>query len=190
MTTHTPMRCGFCLDGFHDKCPGGVRNGNGKILVCSCGCELSQIPRCTVCNHRDPDDINSNWECIDTAACQARVYKIQAANPVLQRIRESKTAAAQRAAEIALATTPLPASTPGGGLPAPSANSKACGCCGQPTKGGKFLPGHDSKFLTRLAHQYSQARQMIIDADVEEIRAQAYAISAAFGAKFDKRVRA
>jgi hypothetical protein len=28
-----------------------------------------------------------------------------------------------------------------------------CQCCGEPTKGGKFLPGHDSTWLKNLAEQ-------------------------------------
>ena len=46
--------CGFCAHGNrHDLCPAGVRNGNGSIHRCTCGCEYSLLIRCTECGLRE-----------------------------------------------------------------------------------------------------------------------------------------
>lgn len=54
------------------------------------------------------------------------------------------------------ATKPKPKSTKKGA---------ACRCCQQPTKGGKFLPGHDSIYLSKLVEEVNKGR---IDKDAAE----------------------
>ena len=56
----------------------------------------------------------------------------------------------------------------------------ACRCCGEPTKGGKFLPGHDSKYLS----------QLLADSDLERAAELAGQVSPAFRRKFDTRAGA
>jgi hypothetical protein len=56
-----------------------------------------------------------------------------------------------------------------------------CLCCGEPTKGGKFLPGHDSKYLTTKIAQLEGPWQPVYDQLVVEV-------SPAFADKFKKRV--
>ena len=66
--------------------------------------------------------------------------------------------------------------------------SRECKCCGEPTKGGRFLPGHDSRYLSRLVEQFTDSTKRAAAEEPEDIRRLAHAISAAFGNKFDKRV--
>lgn len=175
---HGTHKCGFCLDDAHERCPSGVRNGDQvTILTCGCGCERSKQRRCLICNNREQDDVDPEfWRCLDESACQARITKMQAENPLLQQIRAQQQAREERAAaEQAEKAQTRPSR-------APRTNSGACLCCGEPTKGGKFLPGHDSKYLNRLVAAHADGDQ--------QAREQAHAISPAFGAKFDKRAAA
>lgn len=164
-------KCGFCGNGDHDKCPGGVRNGDGTIVECTCGCELAGQPRCTDCHHRDAEDIGPDWTCIEKDGCQSRVAKRQKANPTLQMMRKIQAELArQRAAEAKVERKAAVPKVAG-----------ACRCCGKKTKGGKFLPGHDSRFLTGLV------QGALLHG--EQNREIAYSISPAFGNKFDRRVK-
>lgn len=57
---------------------------------------------------------------------------------------------------------------------------RACLCCGETTRGGKFLPGHDSRYLVRLAEQALT--------DPAGALAAAGEVSVAFQAKLAKRM--
>ncbi len=165
------MTCGFCAHGNHTRCPGGVRNGDGSIVPCHCGCTLAGQPRCTDCWHRNPEDIGPDWTCIEKDGCQARLAKRQKGNATLQQIRGIQAEIAKRKALEDRVERKAAAPKVAG----------ECRCCGKKTKGGKFLPGHDTRYLTSLIlhedeHPGGDAREM------------AYAISPAFGNKFDKRV--
>lgn len=60
----------------------------------------------------------------------------------------------------------------------PPGGGGVCGCCGGPTKGGKFLPGHDSKYLN----------QLLVNPDRGRAAELADQVSPAFRRKFDARV--
>jgi hypothetical protein len=170
-----PMKCGFCLDGNHAHCPGGVRNGDGQIVLCACTCELAGQPRCTDCWHRNPEDIGPDWTCLEKDGCTARLAKRQASNPTLQMMRKIKAETAAR--QAAERRERLGVELDRAGIPRPRVGE--CRCCGKPTKGGNFLPGHDSRFLSRLVAEPGDSSRNI-----------AYSISPAFGNKYDKRVTA
>ena len=70
---------------------------------------------------------------------------------------------------------------PGAGRPA----SGKCICCGAPTKGGRFLPGHDAKWLSVQVACFTEGGQ-----DRAEIRdyMRGRGASDALIAKFEKRV--
>lgn len=175
---HGTHKCGFCLDDAHERCPSGVRNGDQvTIITCGCGCERSKQRRCLVCGNREQDDVDPEfWRCLDESACQARINKMQAENPLLQQIRSQAQAREERAeVEQAAKAQTRPSR-------APRTTSGACKCCGEPTKGGKFLPGHDSKYLNLLVEHHKGGDGTA--------RQAAYDVSPAFGGKFDKRTAA
>jgi hypothetical protein len=137
--------CGFCNTGAHGTCPGGVRNGNGTIYLCRCGCPKSGVPHCTECGATQ--DLNDTWRCTDPLGCVTRSEQRALTDPALQRMR---------AARIPKEGIPVVTGGPTAHgrarqtrTPA-RAHSGICKCCGQPTKGGEFLPGHDSRYRANL----------------------------------------
>lgn len=200
------LKCGFCADTRHDQCSSGVRNGDGRIARCTCGCERSQETRCTDCNNREQTEIGTDWRCLDRGACEAEVQRRLDANPVMSRIKASveRTRERQRlerlqkealkydaahdpedpmyeilnAPDISKPEKPKRGRT----SPKPTGPGK-CRCCGEPTKGGSFLPGHDSKFLTRLA-------EMVVGNEItrEEGIGRAAQISIPLGKKAQVRI--
>lgn len=171
------VTCGYCaFGGNHHRCPGGVRNGNGSIARCACReTERCGSTRCTDCNNREAGTIGSDWRCLDKNDCDAAQERSALANPTYQRV----LAVREAHGKPSLGSTPTdtPAAAPRS-RKAPGQAGKPCRCeCGETTGGGTFRPGHDSKYLNRLVAQ----------AD-DEARGLAYAVSDAFGAKYEKRV--
>lgn len=169
--------CGHCNVNHHSACPGGVRNGNGTIHLCGCrkeGCLAGQ-KRCTECHNRTQDEIGEDWHCLNKNDCDVEVQRRLNLNPSYLRIRAlfpAPVVALEDTAESEGVPTPRESrrSTRGTGKP--------CLCeCGEVTGGGKFRPGHDSKYLNRLVEAGDQTAKNL-----------AYAVSEAFGKKYDKRV--
>ncbi|ASR83477.1 hypothetical protein SEA_CARPAL_32 [Arthrobacter phage Carpal] len=188
--TKTPTRmgtlpCGHCMVSKHDACPGGVRNGNGQIILCACkkdGCRAGQ-PRCTECHNTEANEIGPNWKCIDRQDCEAEQERRLAANPTIQWIRSETQKKAVVTSEDSGAVEGPPARARVARTPRKPAEPTLCTCgCEGTTKGGKFLPGHDSKYLNQLVEAAERGGR---HADEAAIRADA--ISEAFGAKFRKR---
>ncbi|QDH48217.1 hypothetical protein SEA_MAMAPEARL_29 [Arthrobacter phage MamaPearl] len=177
--------CGHCMVGHHDCCPGGVRNGNGQIILCGCkqeDCRAGQ-PRCTECHNTEANEIGPNWKCLDRLDCEAEQERRLAANPTIQWIRSETQKKAVVASEDAGAVEGPPARARVSRTPRKPAEPTPCTCgCEGLTKGGKFLPGHDSKYLNQLVEAAERGGR---HADEAAIRADA--ISEAFGAKFRKR---
>lgn len=143
-------RCGFCSSEAHDRCPGGVRNGNGTIFLCRCGCPRSGVPHCTECWNQVADELTEQWHCVDTVACAERAEANLLANPLMVQIRSIQAAHSGPAkTTVAVGTTRprharevAPAGEPRG----------ICHCgCGDATKGGKFAMGHDARLRSNLA---------------------------------------
>lgn len=191
-TTKTKaITCGFCDTGAHARCPWGIRNGDGQIVLCTCRlCFEAEHRRCTECNNSQPEEVGDAWKCLDRDACLAEQQRRIDSNPFVQQMQAVRAAreAAEKAQEAlgraraAARPTRATEAPPEAGEPAPQARvagGRDCLCdCGGQTKGGKFLPGHDSKYLNRL-----------VGAPGPDSQAAAYAISDAFGAKYDKRVK-
>lgn len=175
----TPMTsCGYCTTGnTHHLCPGGVRNGNGSIVRCGCGCEQSKLPRCTDCGNREPEEISERWFCIDRDSCLIDQNKRAAKDRVLQGIRAAQAPRMNREDPTGTEAHTRPASV----SRTPRSKSGQCKCCGEATKGGKFLPGHDSKWLNVLVAQ--------AETDLNGARAAAGEISPAFLQKLEKRIK-
>jgi len=174
------ITCGHCNVGHHNTCPGGVRNGNGTIYLCRCSCPRAGQPRCTECNNRNPEEVGDDWRCLDRDACQADIDRRVAESSIGKFLAQWRTERAREALGEPLA--------PGEGQTCrvssprrsrgPSAASRACLCgCEGMTKGGKFLPGHDSKYLNHL-----------VEVGGDEARTLAASVSEAFAAKLEKRI--
>lgn len=175
------LPCGFCATGLrHDLCPGGVLNGDGKTLVlCACT-DHPQVIRCLACGHRGTDQDDSEvspetWHCMDPDACVGRREKW-----AMDTIRDL------------YGTTETPGGTRTPGKPEKPAKTprmtsgRDCVCgCGGTTKGGLFLPGHDSKYLTGVAASVKGGKYTLEDA---QTLMAAQGCSDALQAKLGKRV--
>lgn len=136
-------RCGFCNgDSDHSKCPGAVKNGKNApvlVVICPCtedGCGAQKL-RCLDCNTTVIDYIDGErWRCIDTAECELRQQQFLDNDPLVQSIRKVKETAM---AETKQNTTPREKAAPKVGK---------CLVTGKATKGGKFAPGQDAKYVS------------------------------------------
>jgi hypothetical protein len=148
--------CGFCPTGNHDRCPIGVvmrkhaKYPDGVVWVCPCDapeCANKEF-RCTECNNQTNGEVDGEtWRCKDITACDAVVTARRDADPLLAKIREARDMA--KVTETAKKTTAKKAA-------APKTGTCVCGCKGT-TKGGKFLPGHDARFVSTLVGQAGDA---------------------------------
>lgn len=64
-----------------------------------------------------------------------------------------------------------------------------CLCCGEPTKGGKFLPGHDSRYLTNITKNIAGEDGTPHTLDEWLAKMQEYGCSESLQAKLVKRVK-
>jgi hypothetical protein len=154
--------CGFCMTGHHDTCKGVIRNGNLSLIQCACSCSDEKTQRCTECHSTNQDDLGRPWLCDDRDACRARIEARVSASPVQRKIK-------------AVQEAPRPLRV--------GKTASACLCCGEPTKGGKFLPGHDSKWLNSrllLLNTSSVTR--------DEMLASVAEVSPALADKLKKRI--
>lgn len=157
MGTTRLTSCGFCSDGNHQHCPSGVRNGDGRIWRCQCGCDRSQQIRCTDCGTRTPDNVNpETWRCIDPDACQARIEHSLHNNATIRQIRQIQAARGQDKETNMSKTKRIAAdaqtkATEAEAPKAKPAPPRSCACgCEETTGGGLFRPGHDSRLLSAL----------------------------------------
>lgn len=152
-------RCQFCADGFHGSCPGAVRNARpgNKLIKCYC---CTREPYCVDC--KAPHDADpETWSCRDRAACQLRVLARLEQSPLHRQLQECRSDSAERARRIRLAADAIRSGVPLDEIDEfarpvekkarqPRPATGACECCGEPTRGGRFLPGHDARLKSRL----------------------------------------
>lgn len=155
--------CGFCSvqrgsNAPHDpdKCAIGIKHQgrhekykNGVVWIC--GCEECPPGRrkCAYCGNRETDEVDPDtWECFDVEACRALVEERRANDPLLVQLRDIK-----EKAEMAKIEDNKVAKK----AAAPKTGTCVCGCNGE-TKGGKFLPGHDARFVSTLVGQVADAK--------------------------------
>ena len=148
------IRCGFCVTGHHDKCCIAIPLGKDSTRHtwrCACNCNIGRT-KCVNCNRRDVE-VTSQSTCLDAEDC--KVYR--------------DTKRRQYMAEL---TGTVPPEIPGDGQtpkPKPRASvAKVCLCCGEPTRGGKFLPGHDARYLSLQLKRYLEEDDK--GAVLEEVR--------------------
>lgn len=159
--------CGFCSTSHHDSCKGGYRNGDGSVLICGCECADSKPQFCHHCKSTNPDDLGRPWLCDDRDACQRRLD-----------IRTEWLWREQGFIQAREQLDNLP------GSPRRVLGSKRkgeCLCCGEPTKGGKFLPGHDSKWLNKKVNELDGPWMPVYE-EISQV------VSPALAEKFKKRV--
>lgn len=152
-------RCNFCATGWHRSCPGAVRNAGpaGKLVLCYC-CRLD--PRCLDCGQTEEVD-SQTWSCVDEFGCALRVRARLDASPLHQQLQACRSDSAERARRIRTSAEELRRGLPADELdefdrpqekklrtPRPATGN--CECCGEPTRGGRFLPGHDARLKSRL----------------------------------------
>lgn len=135
--TNPILTCGFCANGNHEKCPRAIRAGT-RLWNCQCtGCEKPL--RCTECHNTNAKHINPDtWLCRDRKKCAARVQERLDANPVIQQIRLHRERAKRKMSETTQTVEAAPKATRTG----------VCIVTGQPTKGGKFAPGMDARYVS------------------------------------------
>jgi hypothetical protein len=150
---HTgPRVCGFCSSNNHEHCPRAVRNGNGAILPCNCPQSYcgGKVTRCLACKNEEDGQVDpTTWSCIDRNACGATVQARLDRNPTIQLIREVERRVSD---DTGTATKQKATATP----KAPTIC--VCGCEGR-TKGGKFLPGHDARFVKNLVAEALEGKR-------------------------------
>lgn len=165
-------RCGWCGTNNHDACRSVIQMSTG-LWRCPCGCPQSQQSYCVDCNRRGVEVTQTTSRCVDQADCQGyrdRKARDRASESFLQKYRERIAIPSAKDAETPKESRPR--------------NVGQCVCCGEPTRGGKFLPGHDARYISQTALTYLNAdestQQKIADVIVT--------LSPALQAKFEKRV--
>lgn len=140
-----PYFCGFCNTGFHENCKVVARNGSAApnpLVWCSCAkcVDKSDHPFCIDCGNKTEQDVDAvRWTCIDQVGCKARITAKVDADPVIQKVRDTRVRANMvKVAENAEKAAKAPAAPKVG----------VCLVTGKPTKGGKFLPGMDARYVS------------------------------------------
>ena len=136
-----------CKTNHHSGCKGHAHSTvlnpktgetTERYTTCDCICHAHLHPkRCLVCNHSDNE--MASGICVDTDACQDRLNRTLDNDITMQKLRASKEHG-RRQREIAATNTPRIQVTRTG----------QCEHCGQPTKGGRFIAGHDAKLKGEL----------------------------------------
>lgn len=145
--------CGFCWIGTessHDHCRRGIRNGNGSIFYCGCDHKShaphqSGTPRCTECYNISEGEVDKRlWLCLDATDCEARVKTRLGNNPMYAAIESAREHANERAIAEGRRKPPRERTEK-------RPKTGNCLCCGDVTGGGKFLPGHDARLVSKWA---------------------------------------
>lgn len=134
------------------------------------------FPYCTECKCVDPDELNQDtWRCLDPHACATRLATRRADDRIWQMIQRAKSHAAlkRKAARLgkenlisAIAAdqddaidrmhgildglSDARATVKTKPIRKPKPKAGKCECCGEPTRGGRFLPGHDARLASAL----------------------------------------
>ena len=149
-------------------------------ILWRCRCEEPghpNFPYCTECKNDHVDEVHPElWRCLDSAGCAARIQARHNNSELWQMLQRVKSASAlKRKAERLNQEELLSGLDPDQdaaiermhayldgldeakkkrrgkarvGPPKPKVG--ACECCGEPTRGGRFLPGHDARLASAL----------------------------------------
>jgi hypothetical protein len=163
--------------------------GRTLLWICKCPAEDHPGLHCLECKHDRAEDLDAvNWRCLDRHECATILQRRRENDRIWQMIQaaKSRSAIAKRAkrlgVEVALsqidttqdatvervhgmldaieqvrgASKPKRTQNPG----PPRPKSGKCECCGEATRGGRFLPGHDAKLASTL-------RERVVSGDKE-----------------------
>lgn len=140
-------RCGFCIDGKckEGKCVSAIWWDQSKQLyICPCACNVGHT-RCTRCGERDVEVTTTTSQCVDVEACNGTLAKKRANNPSYQALLRAREGLERPTIADRVESKPKP--IPGG----------KCLCCGDATRGGLFLPGHDARYVSVQADAFIAA---------------------------------
>lgn len=168
-------RCQYCASGHHGSCPGAVRQEKaGRQLLWLCKCPSTGHPglHCLECKNDRPDELDpESWRCLDRWACEGRLETRRSNSRVYQQVLAAKRSAAVRRRAKRLLHQSIEVNLdedaaidrlhglldqihrPDKKTRAPRqprVKTRPCECCGEPTKGGRFLPGHDARLVSAL----------------------------------------
>lgn len=144
MRDAAPSLCGWCADSIHDGCKVVIRvrvASGTRLWFCACPeCQgKADQPWCLSC--RATGDVDPvAWSCRDQVACKSRVQQQLDDDPVVQRIEQIRESAKMAKVEQQKAATETKAAA------APKVGK--CLVTGEPTKGGKFKPGMDARYVS------------------------------------------
>lgn len=183
--------CGFCNDKNHQRCAVGVKHTGrhdkypqGVVWTCTCeeaGCTLGRR-KCAYCNNRNTDEVDpGTWECFDIESCRASVQAKRESDPLYHQMIEIQRRAEMAKIENAAEKTAKRAESK------PKTGTCVCGCAGE-TKGGKFLPGHDARFVSVLVAGVAEAKFTKKADDAARKRLKEVGASDALQGKFAKQV--
>lgn len=130
-------------DELHSRCrePG----------TCTCGCEQSLRRPCRNCRRPiAPADLDASGECVDRPGCARAMLESRPAPAAPA--KSPRATSAPRGPRTTAPRAPAAARpTRDPRTPRKTSIARPCTCgCEGTTKGGLYLPGHDSKHLTRI----------------------------------------
>lgn len=142
---------------WHSKCKGVLLGGNGQVQsVCPCVCHKGQ-KRCSDCGTEDSELNPATLRCVNRTHCAERIQAKLESSAKWKMLQEcvaaGRAVAAQREPRV-----PSQA----------RAREGTCQHCGEPTRGGIFLPGHDAKLKGSL-RKAALSSAADVDAMVEVI---------------------
>lgn len=152
--------CGYCAVNNHESCKRGIRSGQGNIMLCPCGIPYHKDRaeneiQCTECHTTDRDELDERlWLCADTTTCVQRIIAVLKQNPNMQLMHEAYITSGERVQQER-AARPVRSRNPS------RPSDGKCLCCGEPTRGGLFLPGHDARLCAMKAEEVRQGADPI-----------------------------
>lgn len=136
-------------DANHASCRGAIRQGKPSVVItCSCPNHDGEPPKCIDCGGTDVVD-SATRTCTDVEGCLEAVRAKQRANPLHQVLQEVIVAGQNARAVKAAAKAPGTATPRAARVVRPKVGR--CHHCGEETKGGLFVSGHDAKLKSELA---------------------------------------
>lgn len=163
VTVQEKTICGFCQSGRHGDGDGGCsiatkhrgrheKYPHGVVWACSCReveCATRSRRKCADCGNKVEAEVNpETYICFDVDACQALIEERRENNPFTAQLREIQ----ERVKMAKIENDEAKAKTK-----TPKTGTCVCGCNGT-TKGGKFLPGHDARFVSTLVATVAEAK--------------------------------
>lgn len=132
-TSQAVANGGTSVEEWHRLCPIGTLHG-GNLLLCNHEWH-EHNPRCWICKGATDDLDPFRRNCVDVEACAERSHARLTDDPRFERYRQY-----HEVAKIEQGLAPKERKPT-----ADRPTSGRCEHCGEPTKGGKFVVGHDAK---------------------------------------------